>query len=126
MGAGLSRRHGTKPGGEAKLLKKMVDTDPTKGDENNLRDRDSGYGHDGADTECDLPGHKVRGVRKLSSRQGKIRRKEIWTSMEPGGRGFSLSLNEKNLDASAVDSVTLHCMWPELYSPTAVSLSILG
>lgn len=98
MGSGLSSRHVTKRLGEATHLRETIDKNPTKGNENHIQDRDSVSSDHGLNMRCDLPGHKAWRVQKLVGGQGKTRRKEIWTSTEPGGREFSLSSNEKNPD----------------------------
>ena len=104
MGAGPSSRRRAQRAGETMLLKKTADKNPTKGDGNNLRDRDSANGGRGSNTRRELPGHKGR---EVISGNGKMRRREIWTSTE---KGFSPSLNKKNLDVSTPVSGFLYCL----------------
>ena len=76
---------------------------PTKGDENKLRDRLC---------NSDLPGHGGRGT-KLSSGCGKTRRRETWTSGGWGLRALT-SWSEKNPGTSMPDLEIPHGVRPGL------------
>lgn len=86
------------------LFKKTVDKNSIKGDGNNFRDRDFVNGGCGFNIRREFLGYKGR---EVISGNGKMRRREIWISIE---KGFLLFLNKKNLDVFILVLGFFYCL----------------